>query len=138
MKKSNKSPLAAAMGTAVVSTFAVTAAQAEEAPFGMTDLSAGYMQLAQADKAGEGSCGASVGKKEGSCGEGKCGGKVKNEEGKCAGNKTMPAKAKGKEGACGEGACGAMMKGGKMKKGMESACGAMMKGKEGACGEKVK
>ncbi len=139
MKKMIKTPLAAAMGTAVVSTFTATAVNAEANPFEMTELSSGYMQLAQADKAGEMSCGAGMGKKEGSCGEGKCGGSVKMDEGKCAGNKPMPAKAqaKGKEAACGEGKCGAMMNGGKMKKGMESSCGAMMKGKEGACGEKV-
>ena len=97
MKKSIKTPLAAAVGTAVVSTFAATAANAEANPFEMTELSGGYMQLSEADKAKseEMKCGANVGKKEGSCGEGKCGGmmeEVKTEEGKCAGNK-----AKGKK-----------------------------------------
>ncbi|PKM11516.1 MAG: hypothetical protein CVV13_08790 [Gammaproteobacteria bacterium HGW-Gammaproteobacteria-3] len=129
MKKPNKTPLAALMGTAVASTFAATAAHAETNPFGMTELSSGYMQLAETAK-------------EGSCGEGKCGasmnmGAGKVHEGNCAGKKTPSKTAKAKEGACGEGKCGAMMENGKMKKGMEGACGEMMKSKEGACGEKV-
>ncbi|MGR9115467.1 MAG: hypothetical protein ACU85E_06850 [Gammaproteobacteria bacterium] len=137
MKKLNKTPLAAVMGTAVVSTLAATATYAETNPFGMTELSSGYMQIAQAEKSGEMKCGANMG------GEGKCGasmnmGAPKMPEGKCAGKKT-PEKApqKAKEAACGEGKCGAMMESGKMKKGMEGACGDMMKGKEGACGDKV-
>ena len=92
MKKSTKTPLAAAVGTAFVSTFAATAANAEANPFEMTELSNGYMQLSEADKgkSEEMKCGAKVGKKEGSCGEGQCGNmmkEVKTEEGKCAGNK---------------------------------------------------
>jgi uncharacterized low-complexity protein len=128
MKKINKTPFAAAMGTAVLSTLAVTAAHAEASPFAMNDMNSGYMQLAAADTA-------KSGMKEGSCGEGKCGGAMKaapkTVEGACAGNK--PAN-KAAEGKCGEGMCGGMMEGGKMKKGMEGMCGAMMKGKEGACG----
>ncbi len=50
MKKFNKTPLAAAMGAAFISTFAATAANAEANPFGMTELSTGYMQVAEADK----------------------------------------------------------------------------------------
>ncbi len=122
MKKINKTPLAAAVGTAVVSAFTATVANADANPFAMTELSEGYMQVAEANysvkpwggkKANEASCG------EGKCGEGKCGGKAKAAEAKC-----------------GEAKCGSMMEDGKMKKGMESACGAMMKGKEGACGMK--
>lgn len=125
MKKMNKTPFATAMGTAVVSALAMNAAHAEANPFGMTELSAGYMQVAEAEM---------------SCGEGKCGAMNNNapkmEEGKCAGKKSEKAAEKpAKEGACGEGMCGAMMKDGKMKKGMEGSCGDMMKGKEGACGD---
>ena len=49
MKKINKTPLAVAMGAAFMSTFAATAANAEANPFGMTELSTGYMQVAEAD-----------------------------------------------------------------------------------------
>jgi uncharacterized low-complexity protein len=117
MKKMNKTPLAAAMGAALISSFAATAANAEASPFAMTELSSGYMQLAEM-----------------SCGD-KMGGmaKPKAAEGACAGSKTT-SDAKKTEGSCGEGKCSAMMKDGKMKQGMEKVCGDMMKGKEGACG----
>jgi uncharacterized low-complexity protein len=123
MKKINKTPLAAAMGAALISTFAAMPANAETSPFTMTQLSSGYMQLAEMK------CGASMG----------MGGmdKSKAAEGACAGSKTTGA-AKKMEGSCGEGKCGKMMKDGKMKEGMEKVCGAMMKGKEGACGDKMK
>ena len=138
MKKINKTPIAAAVGTAIVSTFSATTATAEANPFGMTELSEGYMQLAENDKAGEMKCGESMGMKEGTCGEGKCAGMmgdVKVKEGKCAGNKPKAAAAaKSEEGKCGEGKCAGMMEGDKMKKGMEGQCGEMMKGKEGSCG----
>ena len=127
MKKIKKTPVALAVGAAVASTFTATAANAEANPFGMSELSSGYMQMAESDKAGEMNCGASMGKKEGTCGEGKCGdkmmGETKVKEGKCAGNKTVP-KAK-------EGECGAMMDGDQMKKGTEGQCGEMMKGMKG-------
>jgi uncharacterized low-complexity protein len=126
MKKINKTPLAAAMGAVVLSTFTATAVNAEANPFGMTELSNGYMQVAEADKAGEMACGAAMGGMQ----------KPKAAEGACAGNKPAPAKAT--EGKCGENKCGAMMQDGKMKPGMEAACGAMMKGKEGACGNMPK
>jgi len=128
MKKINKTPLAAAMGAALLSTFAATAANAEANPFGMTELSTGYMQVAEADaakKAPEMSCGASMGGMD----------KHKTPEGACAGSK-KPAGAAATKAT--EGSCGDMMKDGKMKPGMEAACGAMMKGKEGACGEMMK
>ena len=132
----NKTPLAAVMGTAIASTFAVTVANAEANPFGLTELSSGYMQVAEAKQAGEMKCGSKMS-------EGKCGGSMnmdapKAPEGKCAGKKANPTKQKAKEAVCGEGKCGAMMENGKMKKGMEGVCGAMMKGKEGACGDKMK
>ena len=119
MNKINKSPLAAAMGVAFISTFTAAAAHAEANPFGMTALSSGYMQVAEAAKTAEMACGANMPGMS----------KPKAAEGACAGNKA-PAAAKAAEGKCGD-----MMDGDKMKKGMESACGAMMKGKEGACGE---
>lgn len=128
MKKINKTPLAAAMGAAFLSTFAATAVNAEANPFGMTELSAGYMQVAAADKAAEMSCGASMGGME----------KPKAAEGACAGNKKSDAAKPAAEGKCGESKCGAMMQDGKMKPGMEAACGAMMKGKEGSCGNMSK
>jgi len=127
MKKINKTPLAAAMGAAFLSTFAATAVNAEANPFGMTEMSAGYMQVAAADKAAEMKCGAEMGGME----------KPKAAEGACAGNK-KPDAAKATEGKCGESKCGAMMQGGKMKPGMEASCGAMMKGKEGSCGNMPK
>ena len=130
MKKINKTPLTIAMGAAFISTFAATAAYAEANPFGMTELSTGYMQVAEADtanKAAEMSCGAAMGGMA----------KPKAPEGACAGAKNhsaaTPAAIKATEGSCGD-----MMKDGKMKPGMEAACGAMMKGKEGSCGEMMK
>ena len=149
MNTLKKTPLAAAISTAVVSTLTAPAVNAEVNPFGITELSEGYMQLAEADKPGEMKCGAGMGKKEGACGEGKCasmmdgdkmkkgmenvcGEMMKGKEGKCG------MKNKAKEGKCGEGKCGAMMEGDKMKKGMDGQCGEMMKGKEGKCGMKKK
>ena len=135
MKKINKTPLAAAMGAAFISTFAATAANAEANPFGMTELSTGYMQVAEADvsnKTAEMACGAAMGGMA----------KPKAPEGACAGSK-KPAAAAAPTTAtpatkATEGSCGDMMKDGKMKPGMEASCGAMMKGKEGACGEMMK
>jgi len=145
--KQNKTSLSIAVGTSLLSGFAVTNVQAEmngaaEAnPFEITELSSGYMQVAEAD------AGKETKKMEGSCGEGKCGAGMaapKVKEGACAGMK------KAKEGSCGdmknakgkmkEGACGDMKKAkGKMK---EGACGDMKKSegkmKEGACGDMKK
>jgi uncharacterized low-complexity protein len=87
-KKFTKKPLAAAIGTAVAATISMAPiANAEQNPFGMTDLSQGYMELAEAEK-----------KTEGSCGEGKCGGEMKKQAEAEAEKKT--------EGSCGEGKCG--------------------------------
>jgi uncharacterized low-complexity protein len=118
MKKINKTPLAAAMGAALIASFAAPVVNAESNPFAMTEMSSGYMQLAEMK------CGTSMGM--GTT-------KPKAAEGACAGSKTAAA-AKKVEGACGEGKCGSMMKDGKMKPGMEKSCGVMMKGKEGSCG----
>lgn len=119
MKKTIKTPLVAAMGTAAVAMFATGAAQAEANPFGMAELSTGYMQVAAAEttaapakqgesKSGEMACGAMMNKSKSS--EMACGanmGGMKKEEA-----------PKTKEGACGgkktqEAACGAMMNQGK-------------------------
>ena len=118
-----KSPLMLAVGTTLFSGLTISAAQAEDvtnvdgvSPFAITDLSNGYMQLAEADKDK-----GSMKMKDGACGEGKCGASMmpagaleKTSEGKCAGNKPMPnakkTDMKGMEGKCGEGKCGASMK----------------------------
>jgi len=98
-------PIAAALGAAFAMSLAAAPVSADTAnPFGMSDLSSGYQQVAEG-KCGEGKCGGKKAKKkmEGKCGEGKCGGKKemdKNMEGKCGGNKAK------KEGKCGEGKCG--------------------------------
>lgn len=73
-KKSTMRPLAAAIGTAVVASLAsIATANADQNPFGMTELSSGYMVAEHGEgKCGEGKCG--EGKEaEGKCGEGKCG-----------------------------------------------------------------
>ena len=130
MKKITKSPLAAAMGVAVISTFAATGVNAEANPFGMTELTTGYMQVAEAKQAGEMACGASMGMAKPKAAEGACAGNKASTATKAATTATTSKAAEGK--------CGDMMDGDKMKKGMEAACGAMMKGKEGACGEMMK
>ncbi|MGR9086843.1 MAG: hypothetical protein ACU841_07195 [Gammaproteobacteria bacterium] len=81
MKKFSKSPLAAALSAAVISTFTASAAHAEANPFGMTELDHGYMQVAEADKSGEMACGANMGGMA----------KPKTPEGACAGQKPAPA-----------------------------------------------
>ncbi len=98
--KTFKKPLAVALGAAFVTSLAgASIANAAENPFGMTELSSGYMVVA------EGKCGGSMDKskmkKEGKCGEGKDKSKM---EGKCGEGKDK-AKMK-KEGKCGEGKCG--------------------------------
>jgi len=119
MKKFSKTPLAAAMGTLVLSSLAAHV-NAETNPFTLTELASPYMQAAADklnNKVSETSCGSNTGTG--------------------ASNKTgddHAKHAKKTEGSCGEGKCGAMMSNGKMNKGMESSCGAMMKGKEGSCG----
>jgi uncharacterized low-complexity protein len=89
MSKYRLNPIASALGITLVATVAATPiAQADQNPFGVSEMSSGYM-LAEAEA--EGKCG------EGKCGEGKCGEK-KDKEGKCG--------EKDKEGKCGEGKCG--------------------------------
>jgi len=133
MKKINKTPLAAAMGTVVISAFATGTAHAEANPFAMSELSEGYMQVAEASR-GYSIIPAPKSVKEAACGEGKCGGMMDGETMKKGMEGACGDMMKGKEGACGdmakeeEGSCGAMMKG------EEGSCGAMMKEKEAACG----
>jgi len=112
-KKFTQKPLAAALGAAFLTTVSASAiVEANENPFTASQLSSGYMQIAEMEgKCGEGKCGAKKkAKKEGKCGEGKCGGEKKVEkegkcgEGKCGGAKKAAPKAK--EGKCGEGKCG--------------------------------
>jgi len=101
-------PISIAISTAVVSVAATGSVSAADVnPFGMNELSNGYMQLAA----------------EGKCGEGKCGGKMKGE--------------KGKEGKCGEGKCGEEMKAKMAKDGKcgEGKCGEGKSG-EGKSGAK--
>jgi len=104
MKKTKKS-LNITLGTTLLSGLAVTAVQAdvthlpESKSFEMTELSNGYMQLAEADTTDD----AATKKKEGSCGEGKCGSdkkdSTKTEEGKCGSDKKDSTKTE--EGKCG-------------------------------------
>ena len=85
MTHKTKTPLALAIGTAFAASLATSsianAAPSSNNPFAMSELSSGYMQVADVK-------------------EGKCGGTKATEEGKCGGTKAT------KEGKCGEGKCG--------------------------------
>jgi uncharacterized low-complexity protein len=78
-------------------------------PFASTELSSGYMQLAEhhaeEGKCGEAKCGSDMKTEEGKCGEAKCGADKKAEEGKC-GEAKCGADKKAEEGKCGEAKCG--------------------------------
>jgi len=146
MKKLNKTSLATAVGTAVVSTFAVSAVNAESNPFTMNELSDGYMQVAESDQSGYTVKPFSQkAKKEAACGEGKCGAMMDGDKMKKGMENSCGAMMKGKEGSCGEMGKGNMKGMGdmKMKEG-EMSCGAMMekmKSGEMSCGammEKMK
>lgn len=84
-KKSTMKPIAVAIGTAVFASLAsISSVHADQHPFGMSELSSGYMVAEHGEgKCGEGKCGeGKCGEKkqgEGKCGEGKCGGKMKGE-----------------------------------------------------------
>ena len=94
--KTTKKSLSLAVGTALGASLALSPiALAESNPFGATEMSSGYMQVAGGHKA----------KGEGKCGEGKCGGEKAKGEGKCGEGKCGGEKATG-EGKCGEGKCG--------------------------------
>lgn len=113
MKKLNKTPFAIAIGATLLPMTA-NIAQADNNPFALSELSAGYMQTAEASQ----DAGSKM--KDGTCGEGKCGGAMlqkstdkKATEGKCAGNKPTAAPATNDKAADGkkmEGNCGANMK----------------------------
>jgi uncharacterized low-complexity protein len=150
MKKTTKT--ITTIGTALASSFAVTAVNAESNPFAMTELNSGYMQLAQSDKAGEMKCGSKMkmDKSEAACGEGKCGSMMENGKMKKGLEQACGAMMKGKEGACGDmkdkASPGKVKSKGysvstsgwgnnkskKMKKNMDK--GMDMKGMEGMCG----
>ncbi len=107
MKNTMKKSLTVALGTTFIAAMAASpVANADTNPFGMQNLSSGYMQVAEG-KCGEGKCGEGKMKKE-KVKEAKCGASHKKEmEGKCGEKKKMK-----KEKKCGEGKCGE----GKMKK----------------------
>lgn len=99
MKKTHLTPVAAALGTALVLGVAAGAAQAAN-PFGMQDLSSGY-QLAMGDKPADSK------PAEGKCGEAKCGADKKASEAKCGGDKKAAEAKCGGEKKMEEGKCGA-------------------------------
>ena len=76
LKKNSLKPVSAILGTAfAVSLASSPIVSAAENPFGMTELSSGYMVAEAEGKCGEGKCGeGKTDKAEGKCGEGKCGG----------------------------------------------------------------
>ncbi len=147
MKKINKT--AFVVGTSIAAGIGATAVSADSNPFEVSELSSGYMNVAEADMADVVEEGVKK-MKDGVCGEGKCGGKMsgaaeKTEEGKCAGkmgdaSKTAEGKCGDKkmgEGKAAEGKCGDKKMGeGKAK---EGKCGDKKMGegkaKEGKCGE---
>ena len=119
-KKTTKRTLATAVGATLAGTLAfASGTQAAENPFGLQELSSGYMQIAME----EGKCGGAKTEAEGKCGEGKakegkCGEKTKAKEGKCGegkakegscGDKKEEAAKPPMEGKCGEGKCGSKM-----------------------------
>ena len=105
-------PLSVALGAAFITSLAGTSvANAAANPFGMTELSSGYMVAESA---------------EGKCGGMKTDDSMKEKEGKCGGEKVK------KEGKCGEGKCGAN------REAHEGKCGGEMKAKEGKCGGEKK
>jgi uncharacterized low-complexity protein len=76
MSNKNIKPVAAAIGAAFAGSMLVAgAANAAANPFGLTELSGGYVQVASAHegKCGAGKCGGAK-PAEGKCGAGKCGG----------------------------------------------------------------
>ncbi|MCG6887019.1 MAG: hypothetical protein LJE74_07410 [Proteobacteria bacterium] len=113
MTDKTRKPLALAIGTAFVATLAAStvanAASTGGNPFAMTEMSSGYMHVADA--------------KDGKCGEGKT-----MKDGKCGGEKAKTMK----DGKCGEAKCGAN----KAKTTMEGKCGEgkAKTTKEGKCG----
>jgi uncharacterized low-complexity protein len=111
MSNTTIKPVAAAVGFALVGSLAVAnLANAADNPFAASQLSQGYLQVAEAaaDKA--------------------------KSEGKCGGEKMSTEAKKAAEGKCGEGKCGAAGKAAAEKKAAEGKCGGAMKAGEGKCG----
>lgn len=114
MSKKLSSPLALAIGTAVIGSLSLGQVSHAANAFTMNQMNSGYMMDDKAaDKTKEGKCGADKKAHEGKCGEEmkKC------KEMKCGADKE---KCK-KEGKCGEGKCGAD------KKAHEGKCGSEKK-----------
>ena len=89
-KATQKTPLVLAVSTALtIGLSATSTVNAADNPFGLTDLSSGYMVVAEG-KCGEGTCGGDKGKStEGTSGGGD---KDKSSEGKCGGKSHREAK----------------------------------------------
>jgi uncharacterized low-complexity protein len=111
--KTSKKSLSIAVGTALGVSLALSPMAFADSsnPFGATELSGGYMQLAGGHagegKCGEGKCGGDkADKAEGACGEGKCGGDKAESEGKCGGDKAESEGKCGGDKAESEGKCG--------------------------------
>jgi len=112
--KTSRKTLSIAVATAFGAGIALSPlAMADSNPFGATQLSGGYMQIADAHAG------------EGKCGEGKCG--VDKAEGEKA-DKAEGEKADKAEGSCGEGKCGDDKAEGEKADKAEGSCG------EGKCG----
>ena len=87
--KTSKKTLSIAVGTALGASLAMSPVTlADTNPFGASEFSGGYMQIASAHG-------------EGGCGEGKCGDEKGQGEGSCGEDKGGDEKGKG-EGSCGE------------------------------------
>lgn len=106
----NKSLLAAISFLFVMAFSPIT--NAAENPFGMSNVHADQITVAEKGKCGEGKCGDSM-KKSAKCGEGKCGDSMKKSakcgEGKCGDSMKKSGKcgdSMKKESKCGEGKCG--------------------------------
>lgn len=96
--KSELKPLVVAVSAALATgTFAISAANADENPFQMKELSSGYM-VADAHGAAQEGAAEEEKTEEGKCGEGKCGGEKSDAD--------APEEEKTEEGKCGEGKCG--------------------------------
>ena len=84
--KTSKKTLSIAVGTALGASLAMSPMTlADTNPFGASEFSAGYMQIAGGH--GEGGCGEGKSGDEKDKGEGKCGGEKAEGEGKCGGEK---------------------------------------------------
>lgn len=85
-----KKSMAVLAGAAVAASLGATAADAQENPFALKDLTVSRLQVAEV-----------AGQKEMSCGEGKCGGAMKTDHGAMTVPKANTGGVKGMEGKCG-------------------------------------